>query len=125
MQTTWDKKMELHTLMERASKLRAEIQQEEQERLQARLTRLPPHQRLVLEALVDMGADYCRYRRDIVKVTGLGNDQVGRALPALKRLGFIELHRGLMNDDGEVSGSGYCPTKVGLRWWADVEEKLQ
>lgn len=124
MASIHEKRSELRRLMDRARQLQQEIQKEEQERLVSRLRRLPPHQRLVLEALVDMGQDYCRYRRDIVKRTGLGNDQVGRALPALRRLGFIELHRGLMNGDGEVCGSGYCPTKAGWRWWHEVEEKL-
>jgi hypothetical protein len=61
------------------------------------------------------------YRRSIAKMTGLLNDQVGRALGALKRLGFVEFRRGLFTEDGEVAGCGYRVTRDGYAWWWEHE----
>ena len=45
--------------------------------------------------------------------TGLSRSEVRRACRSLRRKGLAKFVRGLMNDDGEVAGSGYCATRVG------------
>lgn len=40
--------------------------------------------------------------------TGLSIKEIGAACRSLKGKGYAEFYRGLMNDDGEVAGSGYC-----------------
>lgn len=44
---------------------------------------------------------------------GLTIKEVRRACRSLRRKGLSEFHRGLMNDDGEVAGSGYCISRDG------------
>jgi hypothetical protein len=128
MATLSTKQDELRQLVQRANTLRGEIQLEKQERLQARLNELTPHQKKVLGILFHgrrnmHDYDYvCLYRRTIEEDAHLTNMQVGRALGALRRLGFAAYHRGLMTEDNQVAGSGYCITEVGTKWWTTVEE---
>jgi len=124
----WEKRNEYWRAKEKADRLRAELRAMEQERAREGLVRLSPHQRLVLSALVDdnFGDNgYCRYRRSIERATGLSRAQSGRALAALRRLGFVALHRGLFDEDGEVAGSGYATTRAGHDWWWDKESPRQ
>lgn len=39
---------------------------------------------------------------------------VRRACRSLRRKGLAEYYRGLMTDEGEVAGSGYCITLAGI-----------
>lgn len=41
---------------------------------------------------------------------------VRRGCRALRRKGLAEFYRGLMNEDGEVAGSGYCISPLGVEW---------
>lgn len=128
MTEIWRMKAELERLMTDVRKLRMSIDIAEQERRQARLgSRLPPHQHQVLAVGVEAHEErsfnfeeWCVYRRHFASSTGLNKLQLGRALGALRRLGFISLHHGLMNEDGQLAGSGYSITAAGLKWWREV-----
>lgn len=39
--------------------------------------------------------------------------EIRKACRSLKRLGYAEFHRGLMSEDGEVAGAGYCISEEG------------
>lgn len=72
------------------------------------------NERAVLTALDEAtsGQDMCvsfSYLAD----EGRTIKDVRRACRALRRKGLAEFHRGLMNDDGEVAGSGYCISPAG------------
>lgn len=41
---------------------------------------------------------------------------VRRACRSLRKKGLAEFYRGLMNEDGEVAGSGYCISPLGVEW---------
>ena len=41
---------------------------------------------------------------------------IRRGCRSLRRKGLAEFYRGLMNEDGEVAGSGYCIHPEGIEW---------
>lgn len=130
MTDIWERRAELRRLQSQVLALRQGIQQEEQEKRRSKVDRLPEHPRKILGYLVSKHhsweGDYrCIYRRTIENTLGLNRVQGGRALGMLKRLGLIQLHRGLFTDDGEVAGSGYAPTTEGARWWNDREKPFE
>jgi len=43
----------------------------------------------------------------------LSTKEVRIACRSLRKRGFADFYRGLMNEDGEVAGSGYCITREG------------
>lgn len=42
------------------------------------------------------------------QLSKLTKKELYKEVKGLKDIGFVEFHRGLMNDDGEVAGSGWC-----------------
>jgi hypothetical protein len=48
--------------------------------------------------------------------TGRPRREVRLAIRALARKGLAEYHRGLMTEDGDLAGSGYCITPAGREW---------
>lgn len=46
-------------------------------------------------------------------VNGLDRKGLQPVIKRLKELGFIEFWRGLMTEDGEVAGSGWCRSRAG------------
>lgn len=56
--------------------------------------------------------------------TGLDRKRVRRAIRSLARRGFAEYHKGLMDDDGMVAGSGYIGTKKGSDFLQEQQQKL-
>lgn len=116
----WAKRRELGKLTDAASRIRREIRAMEMERARSKLTRLPPHQRRVLAALVDDDwheETYYHSFKYIASASGLIRAQVSRACKALRRLGFMEFSRGLFTEDGETAGSGYRVTQAGTDWF--------
>ena len=61
----------------------------------------------VLECL-NRDAEMCYPYDYICGETGLTRDQAKAAIDRLREFGAVEFWRGLMNDDGEVAGSGFC-----------------
>lgn len=59
------------------------------------------------------GFDYLTACDTYMDVT---RDQVAKACRKLREYGFAEFYRGLMNEDGEVSGSGYCISYDGEKY---------
>lgn len=111
-----------------ADRLWRELRQMEFAAARGKLKRLTPHQRALMAAIVhdDFRDDeFCYSRRHIENVSGLTRAQSGRAIAALRRLGFIDLHRGLFTDDGEPAGSGYATTLAGHDWWWEKEADRQ
>lgn len=56
------------------------------------------------------------YFRYIVEETKLELKVVRRACRSLRRKGLAEFMRGLMDDEGQVAGSGYGATQAGREW---------
>lgn len=56
------------------------------------------------------------YFRTIVKETKLTLQQVRRSVRSLARKGLAEFQRGLMDEEGNVAGSGYCATEKGAAY---------
>lgn len=55
----------------------------------------------------------CLYMSTIARRAGMPKAHVRHSVRALARKGLAEFHRGLMDDEGKVAGSGYCATKKG------------
>lgn len=51
----------------------------------------------------------------------LSLDEVKDSCRYLRQEGLAEFHRGLMNEDGEVCGSGYCISTLGVERLREVE----
>lgn len=121
--TIWQKRLEFDRARDLAAKLGRELRQMECERERSKLTRLPPHQRLVLQAMAerDPRCEYGYHFATIESWTDLTRKQVSRACKALRRLGFVRFQRGMWTDDGAPAGSGYCVTKAGVTWWETKE----
>jgi hypothetical protein len=66
-----------------------------------------------LDAETDHWAENCITFSWIADDTKLGLKEVRRAARSLRRKGLAEFHRGLMTEDGQVAGSGYCISKAG------------
>lgn len=45
--------------------------------------------------------------------TGRDRKELQKDIAFLRTVGLVEYYRGLMNDDNEVTGSGFCRTKAG------------
>lgn len=120
-----EKRSEYYRARDVAARLRREIREMEVESARAKLTKLSPHQSIVLDALAKMyGGEwhdwryyvgYCR----MCESSGLDRRQVRRALLALRRLGFAEYAKGLSNEDGEFAGAGWRISRDGDKWWRE------
>ena len=72
-------------------------------------------ERLVLETLFEYAYDSerCISFDWIESETKLNRKEVQKACRSLREKGLVEFYRGLMTDDGEVAGSGYCTSYEG------------
>lgn len=50
----------------------------------------------------------CLSYRMISEFTGTDLKVLKKMVPELRKLGYVEFHRGLLDDDGQVAGSGHC-----------------
>ncbi len=69
----------------------------------------------VLEKLAACGGEYSYSFDTIMTDTGLIRPVVQTACRSLKKKGLAMFFRGLMDDDGNVAGSGYTVTVKGVR----------
>jgi len=67
----------------------------------------------VLEANSRRDGELCITFSWIADDAKLALKEVRRACRSLKKKGLAEFYRGLMTEDGEVAGSGYCVSKAG------------
>lgn len=77
--------------------------------------KISQHEEEVLEFLAGASSDcsQCSYFIQISEGTGLDVKLVRRSCRSLRRKGLVEFWRGLMTDDNEVAGSGYCISDKG------------
>lgn len=76
------------------------------------------HHKIVLYALAihtrpngAMCAGFYTIAEDCGKIT---KQEVRRIVRHLARKGYAEYHKGLITDEGEFAGAGYCITNLGL-----------
>jgi hypothetical protein len=79
------------------------------------LGRMTDNEKAVL-AEIPPGNEYCVGYRYLTGMNDLSKAQLKPIIARLKDMGFIEFHRGLMTEDGEVAGSGWCRTVEGNRY---------
>lgn len=65
----------------------------------------------------------CIRMKGLAEAEALTYSQVRRAVRALARKGYAEFHRGLMDDEGKVAGSGYAVTEKGFELVRKIEEE--
>ena len=58
-------------------------------------------------------SEYCHNYRGLENATGFTRKELEPIIKRLKELDFITHYRGLMNDEGEVAGSGWCRSEKG------------
>lgn len=79
---------------------------------------MSPRQKACLDYLAmntRPGGERCSGFLNIQQATGLPRADVKRSVRALARQGLAEFHKGLCDEDGNFTGSGYCVTLSGLR----------
>lgn len=71
----------------------------------------------VLDALRELTTptEICVSFDTLQSQTGFPRELVKPYCQILKFKGLAKFHRGLINDDGEMGGSGYCISKEGLK----------
>lgn len=67
----------------------------------------------VLNENTDTWGERCIGFDWIMADTKLSRKEVQKACKVLREKEFVEFYRGLMNDEGQVAGSGYCITRKG------------
>lgn len=67
------------------------------------------------EVLITLNSDaeYCHNYKSLSHYLECGKEDLIPVIERFKELGFLEYYRGLMNDEGEVAGSGWCRSKKG------------
>lgn len=71
--------------------------------------------------LVEMHSD-AEYCINYKWLSHLGEPaELKKAIKHLKELDFLEFHRGLMTEDGEVAGAGWCRSAKGNNYVEEFE----
>lgn len=81
------------------------------------MTQINEPEKIVLEYLAtwtEESGGMCLSFRPIIEDTGLDRKTVRKCCRSLKRKGLTDFYRGLMNDDNNVAGAGYCITREGI-----------
>jgi hypothetical protein len=76
------------------------------------LPKLTEQEETVLVEL-NYDAEYCRNYQHLEYRTDIKRKWLEPIIKRLKELEYIEFYRGLMTDEGEVAGSGWCRSKRG------------
>lgn len=85
---------------------------------------LTAEEKRVLAVLASADEDFGCYAFDpIMRATGLPIPKLRAAYRSLRDKRLVELHRGLMTEDGEMCGSGYGATRAG-RELADKDPSM-
>lgn len=79
---------------------------------------LSDHENDVLIAM-DSSEEYCIDYKGLEYSTHLERTELQKIIKHLKELSYINFWRGLMTEDGEVAGSGWCRSRTGNEY---VEE---
>lgn len=83
------------------------------------LAKLSANERAALGALHEVyhqGEAWALTFKGVSVRSGLPLHQVRRTVRALARKGMAQYMRGLMTEDGELAGAGYCCTADGAAW---------
>jgi len=56
---------------------------------------------------------------DALESNGYKRPELKRAIKKLRDLGYVEYWRGLMTEEGEVAGSGFCRSRLGNQYVED------
>lgn len=79
---------------------------------------LAPKEKIIIQALASLRADYCEhcvsfdYLSDESKIPV---KELPSLMKSLRAKELVEFNRGLMTEDNEVAGSGYCLTSEGRK----------
>ena len=73
-----------------------------------------------LETLTYPGGELCVPFAPVEAITGYERRYVRRCVRALARKGLAEYFRGLVSEDGDFGGAGYCITDAGLEAYQEL-----
>lgn len=79
----------------------------------------------ILGAFAEVGEDYCIGYRTLEPRTGMTREQLKPLVAELRKLGYAYYAKGLMNEDGEVAGSGFGITREGLDFYYNAQEDAE
>lgn len=81
------------------------------------MSKLLPHHERILIALEECTAPYGEFCANFKRIAQVANmediSEVRRIVRALARKGLAEFWRGLITDNGDFAGAGYCITPAG------------
>ena len=83
----------------------------EQESLRERIEKLDKVELSILKFWLDSDSDYCYSYKTFEKYTGNDRKSLEVAMKSLREKEMVYYAKGLMNEDGEVAGSGH-----GIKW---------
>lgn len=78
--------------------------------------KLASHHEKVLQALDELtepSGDYCVGFSPLVLDCGMDRQAIRRVVRHFARKGWAEYYKGLLTEDGDLAGSGYCITHEG------------
>lgn len=93
-------------------------------RVAAGLTKAQRDVALAAKGLAETDTPYLSFKH-LSELTGHAWSTVREACRALREAGVMEYATGLQTDDGEMYGSGYCLTPLGLSIRAFLEQEPQ
>lgn len=82
---------------------------------------LDPIDRAILSALGD-NDEWCYPYKYLERITGYDREVLKPHVKKLRELNLVKYERGLMTEDGEVAGSGFCVNYQNWRELRDVVE---
>lgn len=79
----------------------------------------------VLDWWADMDEGLCTGYKGLIFQTKMTREQLVPIIAGLKSKGYLKYARGLMNEDGEMGGSGWGITESGSKAYWDYKEELK
>lgn len=75
-------------------------------------TQLTENEEAVLAEMHSDG-EYCINYTYLAGLNGMSRKELQPIIKHLKELGYIDFYRGLMTEEGEVAGAGWCRSSAG------------
>ena len=83
----------------------------------------------IIETFLEDDPDWCFAYDHFVEKTGESRENVKKVMDSLRKIEMVEYVRGLMDDDGQVAGSGFQLTTRATQWsireWLEELKKIK
>lgn len=72
----------------------------------------------------DMDEYYCVGYKGLERHTKMDREDLKPIIAGLKQKGFLEYHKGLMNEDGLMGGAGWSITRAAIEAYSEWHEQV-